>query len=99
MTEIGSRGEIRPSGRFFDFGLGCGALRAGIGCAGRAAGTGSWRTCCMIRAVRSAAGVQMCAQRLLLRLRQLAVKQLTDLQPVMLTGVHTSAPPFVCFDA
>ena len=31
MTEIGSRGEIRPSGRFSDFGLGCGALRAGVG--------------------------------------------------------------------
>ena len=52
-----------------------------------------------IDALTVRAGVQMCAQRLLLCLRQLAVKQLTDLQPVMLTGVHTSAPPFVCFDA
>ena len=56
MTEIGSRGEMRPSGRFFAVSLVRGALRTGVGCAGRAAGAGRRRTCCMMRAVSSAGG-------------------------------------------
>lgn len=73
--------------------------QVGGGLGSRAAHGCLQRQKAFIDALTVRAGVQMCAQRLLLCLRQLAVKQLTDLQPVMLTGVHTSAPPFVCFDA
>ena len=66
ITEIGSRGDVRPeTGCFRAAGL-AGAFRVDAGCVCRtgrvgvavrgAIGTGSRRTCCMMRAARSAGG-------------------------------------------
>ena len=66
ITEIGSRGDVRPetgcfraagfAGAFrMDAGCVCRAGRAGMAARG-AIGTGSRRTCCRMRAVRSAGG-------------------------------------------